>query len=83
MGKMLIVGLVTLALGISAAAFAWRVYAPKGPSETVPAQVADAPSSRESSPRCSTTERGRAPRAQRRMRLDSSSRFHSSWKSER
>ena len=46
MGKMLIVGLVTLALGISAAAFAWRVYAPKGTSQTVPAQVADAPSSK-------------------------------------
>jgi hypothetical protein len=46
MSKSLIVGLVTLALGISAAAFAWRVYAPAGPSETVPAQVADAPSSK-------------------------------------
>jgi hypothetical protein len=46
MGKMLIAGLATLALGVSAAAFAWRVYAPASPGDTVPAQVADAPSSK-------------------------------------
>jgi hypothetical protein len=46
MTKPLVIGLVVLALGISAAAFAWRTYAPATANETVAAQVADAPSSR-------------------------------------
>ena len=46
MGKMLIAGLVAVALGISALAFEWSAYAPTSPRKTVPAQVADAPSSK-------------------------------------
>jgi len=48
MTKSLLIGLVVLVVGISAAAFAWRAYTPPTPSAPVPApaQVADAPSSR-------------------------------------
>ena len=46
MTKSLVIGLVALVVGISAAAFAWRAYTPPSASAPVPAQVADAPSSR-------------------------------------
>jgi hypothetical protein len=46
MRNSLLIGLVALAVGISAAAFAWRAYTPPSHTETAPAQIADAPSSK-------------------------------------
>lgn len=47
MTKSLLIGMVALAVGISAAALAWKSYGPPASTESVAAaQVTDAPSSR-------------------------------------